>query len=122
MADNSNRIAGVATVTADGEALDILGSLTISPNDVMRETVVGIGGVKGYKETPRAPSIEVEVATTAATKFAKLIGITNATVDASCANGKKYVLTPAWLVGEPEINAAEGTTTLRFEGVKCKEV
>jgi hypothetical protein len=121
MADNTNRVAGVATVTVDGEALDILGTLTVSPFTVTREGVVGLGGVKGYKETPRIPSIEVEVATTSATSLATLEGVTNATVNADLANGKKYVLTEAWLSGEPDINAAEGTTTLRFEGKNCKE-
>ena len=121
MGDNTNRIAGVATVTVDGDALDILGTLTVSPFSVVREGVVGLGGVMGYKEMPRVPYIEVEVATTDGTKFATLEGITNATVNADLANGKKYVLTEAWIAGEPDVNAAEGTTTLRFEGKACKE-
>lgn len=115
------RIAGTAYVKVDGAQYTLAGSLTVSPNSVNREGLAGLSGVAGYSETPRVPFIEGDFYTSAALSMPALQAVTNATVTAELANGKTYVLRNAWLAGEPDINAAEGTTTLRFEGIECIE-
>lgn len=118
----TKRVAGTCKVRADSIKLDLGGTVTVSPLSVMREGVSGLGGPVGYKETPRIPFIEVEVITSSSFSLEAVGAITDATVQADLANNKSYILRQAWLAGEPDINAAEGTTTLRFEGVSCDEV
>lgn len=51
MSDTSNRLAGTAYVTVDGITVMVAGSFKYSPSRVKRETVMGMDGVHGYKET-----------------------------------------------------------------------
>ena len=118
----SNRIAGVAYLKVDGAQYFLSGKLTVSYGSVVREGLSGLSGVAGYKETPRVPSIEGEFFTTADISLKNLEAVTDATITAEMANGKNYVLSGAWSAGTADINAAEGTFTMKFEGLKLIEV
>ena len=118
----ANRVAGVCYVKADGQQYTLGGSCTVSPSSVEREGVVGLSGPAGYKETPRIPFVEIEVVTTPDLSIEAVDKITDATVTAELANGKTYVLRGAWSKAAVEINAADGTTTIRFEGLSCEEI
>lgn len=113
-----SRIAGTAYVKVDGNQYTLSGSLTVSPDSLEREGLAGLSGVAGYKEMPRVPFIEGEFFTTAGLSLTAIQAITNATVTAELANGKTYVLRNAWTAGAREVNAAEGTVTIRFEGME----
>ncbi len=118
---NENRVSGVAFVKNDGKQLQIGGTITVSPTSVEREGKVGLSGVVGYSEKPRVPFIEIEVITDKDFKAKDFENITNATITAELANGRVYVLRNAWSAPAQEIDGAEGTTTVRFEGLKCIE-
>lgn len=112
-----SRIAGTCYIKVDGAQYTLAGSLTVSIDSVTREGLAGLSGVAGYKESPRVPYIEGEFYATEDVSIPALQAITDATVTAELANGKTYVLRNAWRAGALELNAAEGTFTLRFEGM-----
>ena len=111
------KFAGTAFVKVNGEQVPLAGTLTVQPFDVERETKTGLSGVAGYKEMLIAPWIEVEGYFTADVDLNKLhVDSTNVTVQADLPNGKIVVVRNAWSTKPPEINVAEGTFSMRFEG------
>ncbi len=110
-------IAGTAFVKADGVQLSVAGTLTVSMAQTEREMLVGLSGVGGHKEMPRAPFIEIEAYADEDTDVDALHAIVNGTVQADLNNGKSYVLRGAVSVTPPEISAADGTFTIRYEGL-----
>jgi len=116
------RIAGVAYLKVDGASYTLSGSLDVQPMDVKREGKVGLGGVAGYSEMPIMPYIEGEVFLDPELSLLALKTVADATVTAELANGKTYVLRNAWWAGDVVAKAADGTTSIRFEGIACEEV
>lgn len=116
MAIVANRIAGTAYVGVDASLLPLGGTLTVSTWDAMKETKTGLSGVVGYKESPRAPFIEIEIMTTNEVDLQAFQNVRNSTVTAELANGQVWILKEAWCTTPPDANMAEGTATLRFEG------
>lgn len=116
------RIAGTAFLKADGAQYLLAGSLTVSIDNLERDGKAGLSGVAGYGEAPRVPFIEGEVFLTADLSTATLLAMTNVTVTAELANGRTYVLSNAWTAKARELNAADGTTTVRFEGMRGREI
>ncbi len=116
----ANRIAGICYVKVDGEQIEVAGSVTVSISMFEKEGLSGLTGVAGYKEIPRIPSIEVEAYLIPGFPINKLEAMNNATITAELANGQVAVLSGAWLTGAIEAKAAEGTTTLKFQGLEGK--
>lgn len=117
-----HRVAGTSYVKVDAGQLALRGSHTIRPAAFTREGIAGLDGVHGYKETPRIPSIEVEVTLTRDLSVKKVAGLTNVTVTSELANGRVFVLSQAWQAGDLDLNAVEGSVTIRFEGMSCREI
>ena len=115
--DPKDRIGGISTVRYDGKALSLAGTHTVSINPTNREGRTGLSGTAGYVEMPRVQFIEIEWQTRAETDVEEIENIRNATIQSELANGWVAVLRNAWLAGEVTINAAEGTSTARFEGM-----
>lgn len=116
------RIGGVANVFADGRSLPIRGNLTVSPDPSENQVVAGMDGVHGYNERPRAPFIQGDFSTKANVNLRDVARMTNVTVTAELANGKTFVLVNATRTTPSEINASEGSFTIRWEGESCREV
>lgn len=116
----NNAVGGVAFVKVDGSLLELGGSFVVKVNDATRETKTGLSGVSGFVDTPSPPSIEAELNTVSATDIAALRKLVDGTVTAELINSWTYVLTPAWQVGELEINAADGTVSVKWEGKKMQ--
>lgn len=118
----SKRIAGTAYIKADGKQFSLGGTLTVSIDENDREGISGLSGVAGFKETPRVPFIEGDFLTTDELSVTELRKMIDVTVTAELANGRTYVLRNAWCAKAVEINASEGTASVRFEGMKGEEV
>lgn len=116
------RIAGVAYLKANGQQYPLKGSLTVSPSDTEREGIAGQDYVHGYKETPRVPYIEGDVSTVPELSIEAINRLTDVTVTAELANGRVYVLSKAWCTNATEIDTEEGQFTVRFEGLRCREL
>jgi hypothetical protein len=116
------RIGGVLNITVDGRQYPIRGSVEVSPSSVKREGIAGQDYVHGFTEMPVVPSIKANVSTTADVSLETLQNITDATIQATLANGKSYVLSQAWTVAAFAIDTAAGQVSVEFQGVTCDEI
>jgi hypothetical protein len=116
MAGAANRVAGVAYCYVDGVKVDLGGKITVSPWTTEKESVKGLSGTVGYKETPVTPFIEIEVITSPDLDLSAFQSVRSSTVIAELANGQTWTLRNAWSTSKPDMDGAEGTATLRFEG------
>lgn len=114
----AKRVAGICYVKADSAQLEVQGGVECPASDNNRETVMGLAGPAGYKETARAPYIKLTAINTPDFPRKMLAESTDMTITAELANGTTYVLSGGYLVGEPVVNGDEGTIELQFEGMK----
>ncbi|WP_204377404.1 phage tail tube protein [Aquitalea magnusonii] len=107
MADTTNLLAGTATLTVDGTAYMLEGELKYNVSKVTRETMKGMDGVHGYKETPNAGYISGRFRDTGSLTVAQFNAMTNVTVTAKLANGKTIIGRNMWTVETQEVDSAE---------------
>jgi hypothetical protein len=116
------RIGGVNFLSIDGVQFDVGESATVSSNNITRETVIGLTGIGGQRETHKAASIECAILhTTGAAKIGSLTAKTDCTVVLGTPQNI-WTLRNAGQVGDPDYDAANGTYTIKFEGPECREV
>ncbi|MGG7557783.1 phage tail tube protein [Pseudomonas sp. ES3] len=108
------KIAGTAYVKVDGAQLTISGGGEAPLMDKKRETV----SPGFYKEEELAPYLKMTALHTPDFPHKALTQGTDMTVTFEFNNGKVYVLSGAYLVGEPASKADDGTLDLQFDGVK----
>jgi Phage tail tube protein len=121
MADTTSLLAGTAYVTVDGQSYLLEGSIKWVPSTVKRETVTGMDGVHGYKETPIPGSISGSFRDTADISAADFNKMTNVTVQVELANGKMVVGRNMWTVDSQEVDSAEATVEVKWEGPLVEE-
>lgn len=110
----SQKVAGTCYVACDGEQFVVQGGVEAPINDKTRETIV-----PGYfKETELPPYIKVTAVMVSDFPIEKVKDSTDMTVTAEFPNGKSYVLSGAYLVGDSSYVADDGTAQLNFEGKK----
>ena len=114
----AKRVAGVCYIKVDGAQLEVAGDIEIPLAQVKRETVMGVNGPAGYKETALEPYVKLSAVVRPDFPLATLIGNTALTVTAEMANGWVYTLSDAFLKGEPSIKVNDGTVDLEFGGMK----
>lgn len=112
------RVAGICYFKLDGEQLEIKGSLECPLSSLTREEVMGLSGVAGYKENAMAPYIKGTFIFTPNFPIEKVAAGTDMTITAELANGKTYVLSGAFLVGNSPVKGDEGDVDLEFKGIK----
>ena len=117
----AKRIAGTATVYADGRQLPLRGNFMVSPTKYERTGMAGQDFVHGYSEMPRVPFIEGDITLADDVSIDDLDGLKDVTVVANLANGWNYTLREAWTASTRELNTREGQTKVRFEGVDMDE-
>ena len=113
----AGRVAGICYIKADGMQLEVKGGIETPLTKVVRETVLGLAGVAGFKETIQRPFVKLSAIFTRDFPINTLAGSTNMTITAELANGKVFTLTNAYLEGETVSNGEEGTADLEFSGV-----
>jgi len=121
MADTSRRLSGVAYFTVDGTSYMLAGDFSYSPSQVKRETISGMDGVHGYKETPIPGFIQATLRDAGGLSVAAFNAMTNATVTIELANGKIVTARNAWTVDSQEVKGAEATFDVRFESALVEE-
>ena len=117
----AQRIAGIATLTIDGQQMAVRANFTVSPSIVERTMLAGQDGIHGYQELPRIPYIEADISTLPDFNVADLANQVDATVVAQLANGRNYQLTNATCKDGVEINTRDGQFRVRWEGLACRE-
>ena len=122
MADTTNRLAGVAYVTVDGQTYMLAADLTYSPSKVTRETLVGQDRVHGYKETPHAGYISGTFRDAGSLTAQNFNDMTNVSVICELANGKTIAGRNMWTVEAQEVKTMEGTFDVRWESFSVQEM
>lgn len=110
------KIAGTCYVKVDGQQISLTGGIEVPMNTRIRDDVIGLAGDVDFKETHRAPYIKGTVKVPKAFPVSKLMDSESMTVTAELANGMVYVLSSAWVHGEINHNAEEGTADIEFHG------
>ncbi len=121
MSDNTQRLAGIAYLSVDGQSYMIAADLSYSVSTVSRETLVGQDKVHGYSEKPHAGFIAGTLRDAKILSLAKINGMTKVTVVAELANGKTIVGRNMWTVEAQEVKTAEGSFEVRWEGLSVEE-
>lgn len=112
----AKRVAGICFIKVDGEQLEVSGGVEAPITDLKRETVMGLSGPAGIKETALEPFIKLTAIFMPDFPMETLRTNTELTVTAEMANGKVYTLSVAFLKGEPSAKGEDGTIELEFGG------
>jgi hypothetical protein len=114
----AKRVAGICYIKVDGEQLEVSGGVEVPIVDVKRETVMGLAGPAGLKETALEPFVKVSAIFMPSFPLDTIRTNTEMTITAEMANGKVYTLSGAFLKGEPSVKGEDGTVELEFGGKK----
>ncbi|EEF24236.1 conserved hypothetical protein [Ricinus communis] len=121
MADTTNRIAGIAYLSVDGQRYMLAGDLAYNPSSVARETQIGQDAVHGYSEKPHAGMISGTFRDAGSLTVADFNAMTNVNITAELANGKTVIGRNMWTVETQEVKTAEGTFEVKWEGPLVEE-
>lgn len=117
----ANLLAGTAQITVDGNSYMLEGSAKWSPSTVKRDTLMGMDGYHGVKETPVPGSISGTFRDSGSMTVATFNAMTNSTIVLQLANGKTVVGRNMACVDAQEVDSTEGTFDLKFEGPLVSE-
>jgi len=115
-------VAGIASLTIDGEVFNVI-TANYSPANIVIDTLYGLNGIQGLSGKPRAGFISAQCRDSGNLSVAAICAKRSSTVVLVTASGKTVSGTGMWFAGEPsEVEVAEGTFNLRFEGPNVDEV
>lgn len=112
------KVAGTCYIKVNGAQLEVKGGIEVPLTDNVRDTVMGLSGPAGFKESARAPFVKLTAIFRDDFPMDLVRDSTDMTVTAELANGKVYTLSGGYVVGEPSVKAEEGETDLEFQGNK----
>ena len=121
MADQTNALAGIVSLTIDGITYLVAGDAKYQVSGRKRETATGQDSVHGFTEQPRPGKISMTLRDRAGLSIAAVAAITNSTIVLGLANGKTAVGRNMWNVGDQEVDTKEGTVEIEFEGKSVVE-
>lgn len=121
MSDNTNRLAGIAYLSVDGQTYMLTGDLKYKVSRVSRETLVGQDRVHGYSEKPVAGYISANLRDSSGLSLAAINAMTNVTVVAELANGKTIIGRNLWTVEDQEVDTGEAKADVKWEGFSVEE-
>ncbi len=116
MGSNTNRLAGTAYLSVDGQTYMLAGDFEYNPSLVTRETLTGQDTVHGYSEKPIAPHISCTLRDSGGLSVASLNAMTDVTVVAELANGKTIIGRNMWTVEAQTSKSTDATIEVKWEG------
>ena len=122
MADNTNRLAGIAYLSVDGFTFLLSGDLSYSVSKVERETLIGQDRVHGYSEKPHAGFIHGTIRDAGGLSVSAINAMTNVTAVCELANGKTITGRNMWTVETQEAKTEDGTIEVKWEGFSVEEI
>lgn len=118
---SNNLLAGVAQVTVDGTTYQLEGGLKWSPSTVKRESMMGMDGFHGWKETPVPGSITMSIRDAGNLTVGAFVQMRNTTVVCQLANGKIVVGRNMGVVETIEVDSEDAKFDVKFEGPQVSE-
>ena len=122
MADNTNRLAGTASLTVDGKSYALKGAFYYQPSGATREELMGLDGYHGYKETPAVGEIGATLRDSGGVSVVALGQMTNVTLVVELANGKTIAGRNMFVTERPKATADEGEIEIVWRGPQVGEV
>lgn len=108
------KVAGTVYVKVDGGQVTVTGGVECPLSDKKRETVA----VGFYKEEDLVPYVKLTAVHDPDLPIKQLVEGTNQTLTVEYATGDVYVLSGAYLVGEPSTKGDDGTIDFEWNGIK----
>lgn len=125
MAINSSsspqRLAGVASLTVAGQTYLLVADAAWRPSKITRESLTGMDGVHGFKETPATGMISATIRDAYGVSVANFNSMVNVSVVMQLANGKTIVGNNMWTVESQEVKSMEATFEVKWEGADVSE-
>ncbi len=121
MADQTDALAGIVNFYIDGTNYLVAGDAKYQVSGIENETLTGQDTVHGRKSKPRAGSISLSLRDTGDIRMSDIQAIVSSTIVLDLSNGKTIVGSGMWNVGEQEVDTAEGTAEIKFEGPSVVE-
>ena len=108
------KVAGTVYAKVDGGQVTVTGGVECPLSDKKRETVApGF-----FKEEDLAPYVKLTAIDDPDLPIQQLMTATNSTITVEFANGRIYVLSGAYIVGETSTKGDEGTIDFEWNGDK----
>jgi hypothetical protein len=118
----NRRVGGLLFVKVNGQLLQAKGAFDYNFGVDKKEAVVGADGVHGFMQKPQVPFVEGSITDSDELDVQTLFETRDATVTLELANGKVFVLEEAWFAGDGQGNTEEGEISVRFEGIRGREI
>lgn len=115
MSDTTNRIAGVAYLTVDGNTYLLRGELSYRVSKVKRDTITGQDRVHGFSELPLPGQIKCKLTDSGKFSVADINAMSNVTVTCELANGKTIVGKEMWTVDSQDVDTTEASFDVVWE-------
>jgi len=112
----SKRKGGIATLSIDGVAYDVVSEAQYLAAKVKRESLIGQSGVHGFSEMPQAQYISATIRDNGSLSTGSLNQLTDSVLVLTLANGKTVYGDGMWNTEFEAVNTQEGTFSIRFEG------
>lgn len=116
-----DRVGGILSVKVGGEVHKAKGAFTYNIGQPLREAVVGVDGVHGFKETPQVGFIEGSITDRADLKLKDFLNLTNVSIMVKLRNGKTISMPSGTYAQEGTVSSEEGEIPVRFIG-DCEEI
>ena len=108
------KIAGTVYVKVDGGQLTVTGGVECPLSESKRETIApGF-----FKEEDLHAYIKLSAVDDPELPIKQIMAATNSTITAELANGRVFVLSGSYVVGEPASKGDDGTIDFEWNGVK----
>jgi len=108
------KVAGTVYVKVDGGQLTVTGGVECPLSAKKRETVA-----PGFVKEEDLPAyVKVTAVDDPDLPIKQIMDATNSTITAELANGRVYVLSGAYVVGEPASKGDDGTIEFEWNGIK----
>jgi hypothetical protein len=121
MAIQQGKLAGTAFLSVDGVSYLLQADLSWGVASVKRETMTGMDGIHGFKETPIPGFIAATLRDTSGLSVADFNAMEDTTVNLQLANGKNVIGRNMWTVEAQEVKSTEATFEVRWEGPFVEE-
>ena len=108
------KVAGTVYAKVDGGQLTVTGGVECPLSDKKRETVA----TGFFKEEDLPPYVKLTAIDDPDLSIKQIMAATNSTITAELANGRVYVLSGAYVVGEPSAKGDDGTIEFEWNGIK----
>ncbi|QNT79442.1 phage tail tube protein [Entomobacter blattae] len=111
---NQGPLAGLATLTINGEDWSVVSDLSYMPSGLVNETLKGQTRVEGYSAMPGEGYVSATLRDRNDRKLSDYKGASGLTVIARLANGKIVTCNNGWVTDFEELKTQEGTFSIKF--------